>query len=123
MAKSNSRRPSGSSPLRSDGLHDGKAGRLGRCEACLKDTQNNAKSQEGLPDSSPLRSVDSCGSQAGKLDNVNCGQKRRSRESWKMTLGSKGTYLKTGIVTALNDDADDDDEVQTVSHGTTPRQH
>ncbi len=27
--------------------------------------------------------------------------KDAQRESWKKTLGSQGTYLKTGIVTAL----------------------
>jgi hypothetical protein len=47
---------------------------------------------------SPVRPYAFRGSQAGRLNHVNSGQ-RRSNDSLKMTLGSWGTYLKTGRVT------------------------
>ncbi len=61
--------------------------------------QAQAKSQGGLPGSTPLRSDDSCDSQAGRLDHMNGGQ-GWSSESQKATPGSQGTYLKMGRVTA-----------------------
>jgi hypothetical protein len=51
------------------------------------------------PGLSPFRSDGSSGCQVGILDHVN-GDQRLSRESQKTTLASRGTYLKTGIVTA-----------------------
>jgi hypothetical protein len=91
--------PSGLSPLRSNGSHDGQAGRLDGNEVVVKDTQIYAKSQGGLPGLSPIRSDGFCGSQAGRPERINSGL-RCLRKSRKMTLKSQGTYLKTGIVAA-----------------------
>jgi hypothetical protein len=64
--------------------------------AVAKDTHSSVKSQWGLGGSSSARSH---GSQAGRLDHMNSGQ-RHSYESQKMTLGSQGTYKKRDRVTA-----------------------
>ncbi len=45
----------------------------------------------GLPGCSSLRSEGSHGSEVGRLDRMNVGQ-RHSNESWTTTLDSRGTY-------------------------------
>ncbi len=80
--------PTGSSLLRSCASRDGQAGRLGSHEAATKDTQIEGKSQGGLPGSTPLSSGGSHGSQAGKLDRINGGQRNSggSESGYKFLL-------------------------------------
>jgi hypothetical protein len=61
-ARGNSRGPSGSSPLRSNGSHDGQAGRLDWMTRGQRHSKLS-QAQGELPGSSPLRSDGSHGSQ------------------------------------------------------------
>jgi hypothetical protein len=70
---------------------------MGRWAKTLSSKLNIKGDYQAQVKSIQVRSFSWC--QAGRLDGINGGQ-IHSSESWKTTLGSQETFLKTGTVTA-----------------------